>query len=100
MRSPGPCAVQARMFPTEATQASVYTHLACNGARKEWSSCQKREKRESILARKYGNPHTYFIGRTSSSTVKPNLKEAFVEPDILRVAEKLTPQQLAAVILN
>ena len=32
--------------------------------------------------------------------VKPNHKEAFVEPDILRIAEKLTPQQLAAVVLN
>ena len=32
--------------------------------------------------------------------VKPNLKETFIEPDILRIAEKLTPQQLAAVILN
>ena len=61
---------------------------------------KSEKKKESILSRKDGNPHTYFIGRTSSSMVKPNLKEAFIEPDILRIAETLTPQQLAAVILN
>ena len=50
VRSPVQCAVQARAqsrpacSPIEETQASVYTHLASNGARKEWPSCQKREK--------------------------------------------------------
>ena len=60
---------------------------------------KSEKKKESILSRK-GNPHAYFIGRSSSSMVKRNLKEAFIEPDILRIAEKLTPQQLVAAILN
>ena len=58
------------------------------------------KQRKLFLSRNDGNQHAYFIGRTSSSTVKPNPKEVFVEPDILRIAEKLTPQQLAVVILN
>ena len=57
------------------------------------------KKKESILSRN-GNQHAYFIGRASSSMVQPNLKEVFIGSDILRIAEKLTPQQLAAAILN
>ena len=50
VRTPVQCAVQARAqsrpvcSQIKETQASVYTHLASNGAWKEWSYCQKREK--------------------------------------------------------
>ena len=59
--SPGPCAVQARMFLIEETQASVYTHLASNGAWKEWSYCKRRETKEIISFSEGWKSHTRIL---------------------------------------
>ena len=61
VRSPVPCAVQARMFPIEETQASVYAHLASNGPWKEWPYCKRRETKKIISFSEWWKPtHVFY----------------------------------------